>query len=311
MSLSWMRRSIAAAASILFTALPAAADPAAAPATAPAAEIVEVNTPAIWSIAKPGGGTITMFGSVHLLPTEKQWRTPEFEAALAGADVIVLELDQAEMQKPEIMTYLQTNAINPPGVTLTSLLTPDERKAVEAGAKAIGAALVQLDSFRPWFAALQMTVAFLMQQGMNPNAGVDQIVAAEGKAAGKAFAYFETAREQLDLFIKLPQQDQIAFLVQGAKDMVERPDEMKTMLAAWAKGDVATIDTIMNRALSLNPAMSKALLEDRNRNWANKIESEFMKDGKNYLIVGGAGHFAGPLSVQAMLRARGIEVSGP
>ncbi len=299
-----LKRGLAATAFALAITTPAMAE-APAPVT-----MTEANQ-AIWSIAKPGGGTITMFGSVHLLPKDQGWRTPAFTEALAKADVVVFETPIADMQTPEMMTYLQQNMMNPPGVTLSTLLTAEEKAKVEAAANFVGAPFGALEPFRPWMAALQLAIGSVMKQGYDPNSGVDKLVEAEAKAAGKALDYFETAKEQLDIFVTLPPEEEKAFLVVGAADLVAQPDMMKNLLAAWATGDVATIDKIMNEGIDSSPALGKKLLEDRNAKWVEKITTTYMVDTKNYLIVVGAGHLAGGKSVQAMLRAKGIEVSGP
>jgi uncharacterized protein len=284
-----------------------------APAKSPeavAAEAAVGNTPAIWTIEKPQGGTITMFGSVHLLPKDKQWRTAALDEALAKADVVVFELDldaaMAEMQK-EIM---ETGTL-PLGVTLTSLMTPDQVATVKKAADKVGVPMAMLEPYKPWFAMLMLMNFWSMAEGLDPNAGVESVLKADAKAQGKAFDFFETAKQQLDLFRNLTDEQAIEAFVIGARDVVEKPDMFKDLLTVWAKGDVEGLDKLMNSSMAETPELAKALLEDRNRNWAEKIEGTFMTDTKNYLIIGGAAHFAGQYSVQTMLREKGIAVTGP
>jgi uncharacterized protein YbaP (TraB family) len=267
--------------------------------------------PAIWTIEKPNGGTIALFGSVHLLPEGDSWRTKALSEAYAKADVLVLETDLATMQDSDLQTYLARNMVNPPGVTLTTLLTPEQKETVIKGAAVAGVSFAQLDGFRPWFAALQLSVAYAVSQGFDPEQGVDKLLEAQGKADGKAFDYFEKAREQLDLFIELDDDAQVAFLLQGAKELIEKPGELKKLVDAWARGDVAAIDDLMNEGMEDSPEVAKALLEDRNARWTKKILAFYLKDKNSYLIIVGAGHLAGNKSVPAMLRDAGIEVAGP
>jgi uncharacterized protein YbaP (TraB family) len=282
-----------------------------APIATPAAPAATALTPALWTIAKPDGGTIALFGSVHLLPTDQDWHTDALKAAFDKADTIVFETPIADMATPELQAYLQQEMMNPPGVTLSSLLSAEEKAAVEAAAQALGAPFSALEPLRPWMAGLQLAVGFAVKQGMDPNSGVDKIIEADGKAAGKGAAYFETGREQLEIFTTLTQQQEIAFLVVGARDMLAKPDQLKELIAAWGRGDVAAIDDLMNGSIEEMPELGKKLLEDRNARWVDKIAGEFMADGKSYLIVVGAAHLAGDKSVPAMLRARGIAVDGP
>lgn len=267
--------------------------------------------PAIWTIEKPNGTTITLFGSVHLLPDGDDWRTKALVDAYTKADVIVLETDLAAMQDSDVQSYLAVHALNAPGVTLSSLLTPEEKDAVSKGTTIAGVSYSSMEGFKPWFAALQMTVAYALSQGFKPDQGVDNRIEADGKSDGKAFDYFESAREQLDIFIELPDRQQIDFLVLGAKELQDRPDELTKLIKAWAEGDVEGIDELMNQGLEDAPEVAKALLEDRNARWVKKIQNFYMKDRNSYLIVVGAGHLAGEDGVPAKLREAGIEVEGP
>lgn len=280
------------------------------PAPTPAADVKPGN-PAIWTIEKPNGGTITLFGSVHLLPGNQAWRTEAFTAALAKADVVVFETPIADMATPEVQQYLAKSIMNPPGVTLSTLLNAEEKATVEKAAAFVGVPFASMEAFRPWFAGLQMALVMIMKQGFDPNAGIDKLVEDEARTAGKTLGYFETAMEQLDIFTTMPPDEEKAFLVIGAKEIVENPNGLKDLVDAWAAGDVAGIDRLMNAGLESMPALGKKLLEDRNANWVRKITADYMADTKNYLIVVGAGHLAGDKGVPAMLRSDGIAVSGP
>ncbi|MCC6920275.1 MAG: TraB/GumN family protein [Alphaproteobacteria bacterium] len=267
--------------------------------------------PAIWTIEKPNGATITLFGSVHLLPDGEEWRTKALAAAYDKADVIVLETDLDQMQTNEMQAYLSKHALNDGDTTLSDLLSPEQKATVTKGAVKAGLGLSAMERFRPWFAALQLSVANAVAQGLSPDQGVDQQIAQQGKADDKAFDYFETAREQLDLFIELPEKEQVSFLVLGAAELIDRPDALKQLIDAWSTGNVAEIDDLMNRGLQDAPVVAKALLADRNARWARKIEDFYLKDRNSYLIVVGTGHLVGDAGVPELLRDAGVEVKGP
>jgi uncharacterized protein YbaP (TraB family) len=270
-----------------------------------------VREPAIWTIEKANGETITLFGSVHLLPEGKAWRTDSLAAAYAKADVIVLETDLEAVKERSFQTYITENSLNPSGVTLSSLLSAEEKNLVRKAAARAGVSLSQIERFRPWFAALQISVSYAAAQGFSPGNGVDMLIAEDGRRDDKAFDYLEAAREQLDLFIQLPLDEQVSFLVLGARELADRPDELKRLVDAWMAGDVEAIDRFMNAGLEDAPGVASALLDQRNERWVKKIREFYLKDKNSYLIVVGAGHLAGDDSVQAKLRDLGIEVEGP
>ncbi len=274
-----------------------------------AAAEASVGKPPVWSIEKPDGGTIYMFGSVHMLPKDKEWRSPALEAALEAADVVVFEIDIEKAQSEAMGLMMQ--GMNPPGVTLSSMMTPEQIKTVEAGAAKIGVPMTMLDPMKPWMAFLTLSSMYAVNQGLDPNAGVEMVLKSEASAKGKSFDYLETVAQQIGLFTGLTDAQAIEALVIGARDMIEKPNLFPDLLAAWGRGDVAEIDRLMNASMTETPELAKALLEDRNANWVRKIQDVYMKDGKTYLIVGGAAHFAGEFGVQTLLRAEGVTVVGP
>ena len=267
--------------------------------------------PAIWTIQKPNGATIALFGSVHILSETDKWRTDALAAAYKAADVIVLETDLSVMGSGEMQAYLARNSMNEPGVTLSELLGPEQAAVVAKAAEAAGVSFAAMEPYRPWFAALQLSVSNAVAKGFHSDQGVDKALESDGRADGKAIAYFEKTREQLDVFIDLPMDEQIAFLVLGATEILERPNELRDLIAAWAKGDVAEVDALMNRGMEGAPVAQRALMHDRNARWVKVIREFFLKDKNSYLIVVGAGHLAGDDSVIAMLRDEGVEVMGP
>ena len=58
---------------------------------APAAgSAVQTARPALWEVSDPDT-TIFLFGTIHLLPQNYQWRTAKFDQALAGSQELVVE----------------------------------------------------------------------------------------------------------------------------------------------------------------------------------------------------------------------------
>src|SRR5215208_1276990 len=55
----------------------------------PAAEAKSAS-PAMWKVAD-ADTTIYLFGTIHLLPKDTQWRSPAFDQAAAGSDTLVVE----------------------------------------------------------------------------------------------------------------------------------------------------------------------------------------------------------------------------
>lgn len=269
--------------------------------------------PAIWSISDDDS-TVYLFGTVHILPPELDWRTEAVDAALADSQVIYFEADaispEAQAQTQALIPQLGLNA---PGVTLTSLISEEAQADMAVIAERIGAApealAAQMDPLQPWLASLTLAVLQIQSAGYDPQSGVEYQLAGEAEAAGKAFGYFETIEEQLRFFADMPMETQIADFEVGLEQMVEEPDVLSELVQTWAVGDMGAIDRAFNEDMRAASAdLYDILIVQRNRNWIPEIEALLASD-QNAFVAVGAGHMPGENGVIALLEAQGYEVT--
>jgi uncharacterized protein YbaP (TraB family) len=159
-----------------------------------------------------------------------------------------------------------------------------------------------------WAAAFTLMGTQFRSMELRQEDGVETVLKANFRTAGKPIGQLETNGEQLGFFDILPEAAQRS-LLEGA---LEQPKLVKKqfdgMLTAWAKGDVDAIARTFNADMGDMPALREVLLKRRNANWAGWIEQRLTQPGSVMLAVG-AGHLAGADSVQAMLAKRGLKVT--
>ncbi|WP_448662035.1 TraB/GumN family protein [Sphingomonas sp. CJ20] len=273
----------------LFLALPLA--PAAhAQATQPA-------DPALW-VVRDEDTTVYLFGTVHVLKPGLSWFDSAVKDAFDKSGELVLEMvepDPATMQGIILKT-----ALNPTGPTLTEKLPADKRAAYAKAVSEIAVPGAFLDRTDPWFAAVTLTVAGLPKLGYDPESGAERTLTAAAKAANKPVLGLETAEQQLGYFDSMPEPLQIKFLVSTIDEMPKMGSELDKMVVSWAKGDPDTLAAVMNESMRDTPEIGKILLTDRNIRWADWIAKRMEKPGVVFVAVG-AGHLAGPDSVQVQL----------
>jgi uncharacterized protein YbaP (TraB family) len=141
-----------------------------------------------------------------------------------------------------------------------------------------------------------------MKMGMLPDAGVEERL--EAAAGGKPRDGLETVQFQLTLFDNLPQEAQIAYLASVIRSYDRIGQQTEKMVSAWGKGDAEAIAAAMNPEMDA-PEVLAALLTNRNKAWAAWIERRLEQPGTVFIAVG-AGHLAGPDSVQRHLAREGI-----
>lgn len=258
--------------------------------------------PALW-VVKDQDTTIYLFGTVHVLPPDIDWFEGPVKKAFESAQQVMLEIvmpDQTEMSQKML-----TLAIDQSGKPLSTKLDPAARARYQAALKQLGVPETAFEQLEPWFVATALTVMPLKNFGYDPATGVERSLTATAAQEGKPIGGLETVDQQLGYFDTLPEPLQIKFLNSTVDELPTLESEMKTMVDAWAAGDADKLGRVMNESLDENPEIGKILLADRNARWAAWIKARLDQPGVVFVAVG-AGHLAGPESVQAKLKALGI-----
>ena len=261
--------------------------------------------PALW-VVKRADTTIYLFGTVHLLPNDTDWRYPALDRALAASDSLTIELTD---DGPAHMQALVLQYGLDPTHPLADKLSPRENAALASAAQTAGVpgGVRTLQIMRPWLAALTLAVTPLLKAGLDPAHGVDKLLKAQMLAAGKPVNGLETAEQQIRFLADLPPAVELAFLRATLHDANQGSSELTELIGAWKAGDTAAIARLEDEDLrQREPALYQRLLVERNRNWAGKIAAMLQKPGTVFIAVGAA-HLAGPDSVQAQLRKLGID----
>jgi uncharacterized protein YbaP (TraB family) len=263
--------------------------------------------PAIWAV-KDADSTIYMLGTVHLLRPETVWRSDKLDAAIAEAKELWLELpttDPAAMAG-EMMPLVMQYGLSP-GKPLSASLTPEEMKQVDEAAKLAGLSGAQLNSFRPWFAALTISNAAIMRAGYDPMSGVDSKIEKLFAERGIKPKGLETAEMQIKVFAGMNPEQELRYLRETIEEYEDAPTELDQMVDQWSKADLAAMEKIFVTEMKVEePDLYAALLTHRNANWVTQIEGILAGKGVSFMAVG-AGHLIGPDSVIAMLDAKGIK----
>ena len=281
---------IAFAAPLLALATPACAQPAPAPATQDA-------DPALW-VVKDADTTIYLFGTIHILKPGLTWFDEAVKKAFDASDTLVLEMvepDQATQQR-----VVTTKAFAPSGPTLSSQLQPKYRRILDQTMAEANIPSAAYDRMRPWFASITLSIVPVRKLGYDAENGPEKVLTAAAKEAGKPVIGLETFEGQMSVFDGLSRPAQLKLLESTIDELPKASQTMANMVRDWAKGDPDALAAEMNDSLKDSPEVANALLVNRNRNWAKWIAQRMKQPGTVFIAVG-AGHLAGPQSVQHQL----------
>ena len=266
--------------------------------------------PPMWTAHGAGGGEVTLFGSVHLLQAATRWRTPTLDARLAHADRLMFEIPLDQASDASAAAKLLALGRLPQGETLRPMLSPDGRARLEALAGQLNLSIDAIDHMRPWLAEVLLSVTWFQKAGARGDLGVEHQIEASAPASVTKGA-FESVDDQLQALAGGSQAEQVQALEETLHEIATDPDAFSRLAAAWARGDLRTIEKEGLEDMRHDaPAAYARLVVARNRRWKVELEDLLKRPGHTFAVVG-VGHLVGPYSVPALLRRDGVAVDGP
>lgn len=261
--------------------------------------------PALW-VLKDEDSTIYIFGTVHVLRPDTNWRSEKVRKAFAESQELVLEV--AGLEDPaQAAPLLQTYGLDRT-TPLSAKIDADDRAKLAEAAKLVGMPPQALEPMKPWLAALTLMVAPVIKAGYDPKSGVELQLTADAKAAGKPIGALETLEQQVRFFADMPEETQEDLLEATLDDVDEAAQMLDTMVKAWAAGDMAALEGEFVKEMKRDyPELYQVAVVKRNQDWANQLQKKLTGSGVSFVAVG-AGHLVGPDSVQAELAKRGLKV---
>lgn len=267
------------------------------------ASVTRIARPALWRV-RQGEATIYLFGTIHALPANLHWHTPELDRAIADADVLVTEVSPSELTGGAVRA-MQQLGFSDDAPPISERVPADKRARLREAIAGSGLPASLFDRMKTWAAALTLTALNLQRMGIDSARGIEVNLAS--LAGDRPTIGLETATEQMGFLDGLSEESQRAMLVAAVEDSGKGREEFERMLDAWSRGDVAAIAETFNTNETLTPELRRALLTRRNARWAEWIADRLRRPGTVFVAVG-AGHLAGADSVIAGLARRGIEV---
>lgn len=272
------------------------------------AQLAAATPSFIWKATGPKGGTVYLAGSVHLLSSEYYPLAPAFDEAFAASDLLVEEVDMAEMLAPSAQAMLLRRGMMPAGQTLESALSADTMAVVRNKVTELGLPLQPLQLFKPWSLALTLQGLEWQKAGFDAELGLDRHFYDRAKKDDKAVQGLETLEYQISAFDNLPMPLQDRMLAETLKEMATTKDAVAELARAWKAGDAAAIEKVVLKDLASEPEMYQRLLVARNNNWLPKIEALFTRP-KPAMVIVGAAHLVGRDGLLQALRAKGYTVT--
>lgn len=270
-----------------------------------------LNAQLLWKIS---GNRLSkpsyLFGTHHLIDKAE---IPNFDKILfyvKKVDAVVGELVIQNMlaQQMQLMKHATMK-----DSTLHDLMTPLQYQFADSAMKiATGLNLKLFDKMKPAFiSTLHSTMLYMRYFNVKkePEA-VDKIFQDEAKKLKKKIVELETIDEQINfLFNAISLREQTEMLLETLKDTEKSVEIIKQLNRYYLAGDYDKMlkISIEEDNSEANTRFMKILLENRNKNWIEKLRK--MLPAQSYFIAVGALHLPGEIGLIQLLQNEGYEVT--
>lgn len=256
--------------------------------------------------------TVYLLGSIHVGTPEFYPLPDEVEAAFEESTKLVVEVDTDKVGFLRLQKLMAEKGMYQDGTTLADHVDRETLAKFRAYCKEAGLPVGLLESFRPWAAAVTITMTELQKLGYRPDLGIDQHFIKQAKAAKKPVLELESAEAQIDALSSFGEELEAKFLAGTLEEAGQLKEVMGQSAAAWKSGDPERLkELLIDRALKESPEMKPVmvkLLDERNVGMAKKIEGYLKGGGGPHFVVVGAGHLVGDKGLVKLMEKAGHKV---
>lgn len=254
-------------------------------------------------------------GSVHALDKSVYPLSPAFHRAFDASAALVEEIDLAQSNTLAAAPMLLGKGMFQDGRTFDRVVSPETLALVTERLKDMPMGLEMIRTMKPWMVDMILTAFEVQAAGLDVNLGLDKYFFDQAVAAGKEIIALETAESQVERMDGMPlavQEQMLRATLRGSgggADPRRRdgPGALNVIVAAWKRGDVASMERLLISEFADFPAAYQSLVVERNRNWMPQLDACLARRSP-CLVVVGAAHLVGPDGLLALLQRKGYRI---
>ncbi len=262
----------------------------------------------LWEISGNGlEESSYLYGTIHIIGSDDFFLTDPTVTSFNKSKKIVFEINMEEMSNPLIMFSLLKNMTMPDGITLKTLLEPEDYKFVHQKFAELGLPPFitgMFDKVKPMFltafASGDMDPTS-MQSGAMKSYEMEFMQMAQNLEL--EMGGLETIEFQMSIFDSIPYPEQAKMLLESMRAEGEGMDELDVMVELYKNQDLIGMGELFNSESAGLGEWDDILLNKRNHNWIPLMEN-MMPEKPTFFAVG-AGHLVGEQGVVALLRKEG------
>jgi len=266
----------------------------------------------LWELTGPGIKKPSyIFGTIHLIAEKDYFWTDKMDEHFAKTKRLVMEIDMSKM----LSTGMQMLQLAPmdEGKTLKDLLSEEDYEVVknyfEKETKSKEAKMVPFEMLSNWKPMLLTSYVYVdMIDGETKTYEMELMYKAQ--KTEMTFGGLETIQDQMDVFAKIPYEDQAEQLVEMIKETKKEQtgeNEFDKMVKLYKEQDVDGLLSATTGDMDEMEGGQELLLDNRNKNWIPLILEMAKKEPVFFAV--GAGHLGGKTGVIRLLMKEGYKLT--
>lgn len=257
----------------------------------------------LWKIeGKDLKGPSYLFGTIHLICSDKFLWTKAMKSALDSCRQIAFELD---MDDPSLAMEVSAGMLLPEGKELKDFFSEKDYKRIEQFAiDNLHIPAMALNKMQP-FALLSMAAMNSSECAQQP-VSYEQKITEWAGASGKNIVGLESAADQLAIMKEMNKDSTAAQIIQILNHPEKQKVQYQQLLTAYRHQDLKAIHHLILSAPDIQADLN-TLLYGRNEKWIPVIEK--LIQSKTTFIAIGAGHLGGDNGVIQLLQQQGYTLT--
>jgi len=262
-----------------------------------------------WRVERDGVPPNFVLGTMHVTDPEVTALSPEITQAFEGSQALAVELTMDAATQETLAGAMMTSDLG----WMDRRLDARQRELLSDVAGQYQIDIAQLGLLEPWAVAAMFSFPpSEVQRQMDGEQPLDMRLMDRAEAAGKKLIALERVEEQLNAFTAYSEQEQIQMLTETLESVAKIESEFERLKEAYLDGDLAGVSAIADEGFAaLDPALAaqieKRLVDDRNRNMADRLEP-LLNQGGLFVAIG-ALHLPGEGGVLNLLAQRGYRIT--
>ena len=263
-----------------------------------------------WEINGTHGGKVYLLGSMHVGAEEMYPLDPYINEAFINANYLFVEVKQNDKTIMAMNKALFQSGRYEDNDSISGHITPETYTQMQEWLKTYQMPIDSLDKYKPWVAALNLSMFELMQLGFSPMYGIDKHFESKAKRMSKQIYSLEGVSEQIGVlkFDENNYQENFLKMVMGSKKGTK--SDMDILVNAYKEGNVTYFEQEILAPINSYPKIKELMLTKRNEKMLDKIQRYIKsKKGRKYFIVVGLAHLIGEEGLVELIKAKGYQIT--